>query len=170
MLRLSLNHPIDGVPTDLIVEIARMEHLSSSLGRDRMIPEDFKVFEADGETPFTGYVGGMLLEIELGLADALLPADVEAAGRADKPAILVDAVMIGGVETDVVVKVGRMAVYIDRFGQRRVRLDDWGVFAIDGEAMVDDQIDDPAGDGLPGLVENAIERCLIAAVPQSQAA
>lgn len=170
MLRLTLNHRIDGVPTDMIVGITRMEHIRTSLGQDRMVIDDFKVFAADGETPLTGYAGGALMEIEFGFADALLPASVEAAGRADKPAILVNAVMIGGVETDVVVKVGRMAVYIDRFGRRRVRLDDWGVFAIDGEATVDDEIDDPAGDQLPGLVEAAIEDCLVAAVPSSEAA
>lgn len=170
MLRLSLNYPINGVPTDMIVEIARMEHVRTSLGQDRMIVDDFKVFEADGETPFTDYAGSPLMEIELGLADALLPESVGAAGRADNPAILVKA-PIGGAETDVIVKVRRMAVTINRFGDRKVRLDDWDAFTSDGTTMLDlDEIDDPAGDELPGLVENAIERCLTATVPQSQAA
>ena len=78
---------------------------------------------------------------------------------------------VGGVPTDLVAKVRKMAVLTNESGKPVVRLDDWDVFAADGVTPVDlDAIDDPAGDELSGAAESVIEDCLATSAPLTQAA
>lgn len=166
MLKLLHTYSVDGVRTDVLIELRKLEHRVTANGLERVIVHDAAAFEADGVTP-TGYD---IMAIELAFADALNSFAWGQSKRAQKLRFPVDF-RTDGDDTRVVVKVRRMTVIEDSDGGQRVRLDDWDVFAADGVTPVDlDKIDDPAGDELPGAVESLIDTALAAPLLPAEAA